>query len=71
MMEPGDRAIQEQLQLEEEMNKMYLDLNETENRIRDNRDLKEMEGFMHPTQEHLTTHMKAFETLKNNIMLVN
>ena len=53
------------------MNKMYMELNEIEDRIKDNRDLKEMEGFMQATNQHINTHMKAFETLKTSIMLVN
>ena len=68
---PGDEALYSLTQTEHEMNLMFKDLNELEDRIKGNNDLKQMETLMETTNEALSHHMKAYETLKNNIMLIN
>lgn len=68
---PGDEVLYSLTQTEHEMNMMFKDLNDLEERIKGNKDIKQMEVLMETTNEALSHHMKSYETLKNNIMLIN
>ena len=67
----GEQAIDEVTKLEREMGQMFQDLNELEERIKDNKDLKQMQDLMKVTNQSMECHIKSFETLKNSIQLIN
>ena len=67
---PSELAIQEVNRTEREMNAMMQELNDIENQIKGNKDLKEMENLMKTTNEVITTHFTQTETLKNSLMLI-
>ena len=50
---------------------MFLDLNDLEDMIKGNKDLKQMEDLMGVTNEAMQTHMTSYETLKGQIMTIN
>ena len=58
-------------QTEMEMNKMFLELNDLEEMIKGNKDLKEMEKLMGATNEVISAHKNQYESLKTNIMSIN
>lgn len=68
---PGDQAIADLDQTEMEMKKMFLELNDLEDMIKGNKDLKEMEKLMGATNEVITAHKNQYESLKTNIMSIN
>ena len=50
---------------EREMNQMFLELNDLEDMIKGNKDLKEMESLMGVTNETIDFHKSSFNTLKD------
>ena len=67
----GEQAFDEVSQLEKEMGLMFKDLNELEDRIKENKDLNEMQNLMKTTNQAMQFHINSYETLKNSIMLIN
>lgn len=53
------------------MNKMFLDLNELEDMIKGNKDLKPIEEMMDVTGDTIDVHKKAFDSLKDSILSIN
>jgi len=68
---PGDQAFEEVSKLEQEMNQMYKDIDDMQEQIKENKDLRQMEELMSTTNEAMVTHINVYETLKNQIMLIN
>lgn len=56
MLSPGDQALEDIDRTEREMNLMFKELNELEDLIKGNRDLKTMEGLMSITNETMRAH---------------
>jgi hypothetical protein len=53
------------------MNRMFMELNDLEDMIKDNKDLKTMKELMGVTNDVMSAHMTQFESLKTNIMGIN
>lgn len=68
---PGEQAQATLDQTEADMNKMFLELNDLEDMIKGNKDLKTMKELMGATNDVMTAHMTQYETLKTNIMGLN
>lgn len=50
------------------MNQMFLELNDLEDMIKGNKDLKQMEDLMGVTNETIDFHKTSFNTLKDSIL---
>jgi hypothetical protein len=50
------------------MNEMFKELNEMQNMIKGNADLKTYENLKDTTKEVMDTHMNAYSKLKDNII---
>lgn len=50
---------------------MFLELNEMESMIKGNRDLKKVETLMGTTKEVVSSHMDAYDKLKDKILKLN
>lgn len=70
-LNPGDQVQAELDQTEADMNRMFMELNDLEDMIKDNKDLKTMKELMGVTNDVMTAHMTQFESLKTNIMGIN
>ena len=64
----GDQALFEADTLESQMNEMFKELNEMQNMIKGNADLKTYENLKDTTKEVMDTHMSAYSKLKDNII---
>jgi len=53
------------------MNKMFMELNDLEDMIKGNKDLKTMKELMGVTNDVMAAHMTQYESLKTNIMGIN
>jgi len=71
LLSPADQAMEDISRTEQEMNQMFKDLNELEELIKGNRDLKKMEDLMSITNETMQYQTKAAEDLKNKISYIN
>jgi len=56
---------------EREMNQMFLELNDLEDMIKGNKDLKQMEDLMGVTNETIDFHKTSFNILKDSILSIN
>ena len=68
---PGEQAQATLDQTEADMNKMFMELNDLEDMIKGNKDLKTMKELMGVTNDVMTAHMTQYESLKTNIMGLN
>lgn len=68
---PGEQVQAELDQTEADMNKMFLELNDLEDMIKGNKDLKTMKELMGVTNDVMNAHMTQCESLKTNIMGIN
>ena len=50
---------------------MFLELNDLEDMIKGNKDLKQMEDLMGVTKETIDFHKTSFNTLKDQILSIN
>lgn len=50
---------------------MFLELNDLEDMIKGNKDLKQMEDLMGVTNETIEFHKSAFNTLKDSVLAIN
>ena len=53
------------------MNQMFMELNDLQDMIKGNKDLKEMESLMGVTNEAIDFHKQSYNTLKNSILSIN
>jgi len=68
---PADQVMEDVSRHEREMNQMFLELNDLEDMIKGNKDLKEMESLMGVTNETIDFHKSSFNTLKDQILSIN
>ena len=66
--EAQQQALFEADTLENQMNEMFKELNEMQNMIKGNADLKTYENLKDTTKEVMDTHMSAYSKLKDNII---
>ena len=64
----GEQAMFEADTLESEMNVMFKELDDLQNMIKGNTDLKTYENLKDTTKEVIDTHMDAYSKLKDNII---
>lgn len=70
-LSPADQVIEEVSRHEREMNQMFLELNDLEDMIKGNNDLRKMEDLMEVTNETIDFHKQSFNTLKDSILSIN
>lgn len=64
----GEKALAECDELENEMNLMFKELDDMQNLIKDNKDLKTYETLKDTTWEVVDVHMSAYSELKDKIL---
>ena len=71
LLSPGDQALEDISRTEQEMNQMFKELNELEDLIKGNKDLKQIENLMSITNETISHQTKAAEELQTKLSSIH